>query len=197
MEVRLLLGAKAWAGWGVPWILDSEAPASCYTPSMRVLIIYATNSGGTQQVADLVAEVFRRAGHTVTLKRAYEPGADDFEPHDLVVLGSCTWERFENKKRLDGQLQQHMHDLVTAMAGQSLPEKKFAVFGLGDSGFTHFCAAADHLEKFVADLGGKLIAPTMRLDRFFFDLDRHRAQARAWAESLIGAQPAPAFGKLV
>lgn len=151
---------------------------------MNILITYATNSSGSQQVADIVADVLKQSGHTVTTKRAYEPGADDIGSYDFVVLGSCTWERFEEKKRLDGQLQQHMFELVGKMHDQSFPKKPFAVFGLGDSTYTHFCAAADHLEKFVSDMGGTLVAPTMRIDGFFFKLEEHRQQAEDWAKKI-------------
>lgn len=151
---------------------------------MRILIAYASNSSGAQQVADLVGDILTTAGHTVTVKRASESGAEDFDSYDLIVLGSCTWERFEGKKRLDGQLQQHMFDLVGKMKEQLFPKKQFAIFGLGDSTYTHFCAAADHLEKFVANLGGTLAIPTLRIDRFFFDLENNRHQAEDWAKKI-------------
>lgn len=154
---------------------------------MNIIITYATNSSGTQQVADIVGNVLTQSGHTITTKRAYEPGADDFGNYDLVILGSCTWERFEGKKRLDGQLQQHMFELVGKMNGQQFAGKKFAIFGLGDSTYTHFCAAADHLEKFVADLDGTTIVPTLRFDGFFFKLEEHRQQAAAWAKKIASS----------
>lgn len=154
---------------------------------MRALLTYATNSSGTQQVAEIIGQVLRAAGHDLTIHRADEPGADDFGAYDFVILGSCTWERFEGKKRLDGQLQQHMYNLVQTMNGQKFPKKKFAVYGLGDTGYTHFCAAADHLEKFVQDLGGELVVPTMRIEGFFFELDKNRQAAENWAKKVAAA----------
>lgn len=154
---------------------------------MNILITYATNSSGSQQVAGIVGDILKQAKHTVTIKRAYEPGADDFASFDCIVLGSCTWERFEGKKRLDGQLQQHMFDLVGKTHDRSFPQQKFAVFGLGDSTYTHFCAAADHLEKFVADLGGSLFVPTLRIDGFFFALENNRQRAQSWAATVAAA----------
>lgn len=151
---------------------------------MRILIVYATNSSGTQAVSEIVGGVLRDAGHAVTTKRAYESGAKTFSGHDLIILGSCTWERLEGETMLDGQLQQHMYDLVEKMSTQSFPGKRFALYGLGDSSYTHFCAAADHLEEFVKKLQGKLIVPSLRIDGFFFDLNENRKRAHRWAETL-------------
>lgn len=151
---------------------------------MKTLIVYATNSGGTQIVAEMIGQVLSQAGQTVAVKRASEPDAAELAGYDLVVLGSCTWERFEGNKHLDGQLQEHMYALVQQLTGRKLPGQAFAVFGLGDSGFSHFCAATEHLEKFVDDLGGRLVGPTLQIDSFFFNPDVNRQRVRDWATSL-------------
>lgn len=152
---------------------------------MKILLTYGTNSSGTQAVSEIVRDVLIQAGHSVTIKRAYETGADNFKKYDLVILGSCTWERFEGKNRLEGQLQLHMHALVQQLQKKKFSKKQFALFGLGDSSYTDFCAAADKLEKFVHDAEGKLVVPTMRIDGFFFDLNTNRQRAKAWAERLV------------
>lgn len=151
---------------------------------MRARIVYGTNSSGTQAVSEIIRQVLTNAGHVVSLTRAYEPGAQTFAGHDLVILGSCTWERFAGKQRLEGQLQQHMHALVQTMGKRSFPGQRFAVFGLGDSSYTDVCAAADHLERFVKGIGGKLVVPSLRIDGFFFDLNRNRDRAERWAKKI-------------
>ncbi len=151
---------------------------------MNVLLVYATNSSGTQAVSEIIGQAMRQAGHRVVTKRAYEPGANDFIHYDLVILGSCTWERFDGKVRLEGQLQQHMYALVQQLQGHTFRQQKFAVFGLGDSSYTSFCAAADHLEKFVQHLGGTTLVPTLRIDSYFFDLIENRRRAEDWAQKL-------------
>ena len=151
---------------------------------MKVLLVYATNSNGTQQVAEIIAAELQEKKHQVMVKRAYEPGAEQFADYDLVLLGSCTWERFEGKKRLEGELQQHMYELVQHMQTASFPKKKFALFGLGDSSYTDFCAAVDHLEKFVDHLGGTQVTKPLRIEGFFFDLDANRQRAAEWGKNL-------------
>lgn len=157
----------------------------CTLQDMKILITYGTNSSGAQAVSGIVADCLLKSGHRVTVKRAHESGAGDFKKYDLVVLGSCTWERFEGKERLEGQLQQHMYALTEQLHGKSFGKQQFAIFGLGDSSYTDFCAAADKLEKFVHDVGGKLRVPTLRIDGFFFDLEKNRQKAQGWAEGLV------------
>lgn len=151
---------------------------------MKIYLVYGTNSSGTQAVSEIIGDVLQKAGHDITIKRANEPGADALTGYDVVILGSCTWERFEGKKRLEGQLQQHMYDLVQKFQGEKMPGQKFAVFGLGDNSYTSFCAAADHLEQFVNDLGGKRIVTTLRVDSFFFDMENNRERAAEWAKKI-------------
>ena len=156
----------------------------CYATAMKIVIVYGTNSSGTQAVSAMVGDVLEKAGHTVTIKRANEPKADHLNGYDLVILGSCTWERFEGEKHLDGQLQQHMYDLVQKLQDKPMPGQKFAVFGLGDSSYMKFCEAANHLERFVEAVQGKLVIPSLRFDGFFFDLDKNRERAEEWAEGI-------------
>lgn len=151
---------------------------------MKVLLVYGTNSGGTQAASEIIGDSLRTAGHRVVIQRANAQAIEPFQMFDLVVLGSCTWERFEGKRRLEGQLQQHMYALVQRLSGQPLPGHRFAVYGLGDTGYTNFCQAADHLERFVREVGGRLVAPTLRIDGFYFNLPANRERVRQWARSL-------------
>jgi len=156
-----------------------------YSLSMKILLTYGTNSSGTQAVSTVIGDALAATGHKVTIKRAYEEGADAFNKYQLVILGSCTWERFEGKQRLEGQLQQHMHVLTEQLAGKKFRKQQFAIFGLGDSSYTDFCAAADKLEKFVHEVQGKTFFPTLRIDSYFFDLEKNRQRVQEWAERLV------------
>ncbi len=154
---------------------------------MHITIIYATNSGGAEQAARQLSEYFRRQGHAVTLKRASEAQANDLQRGDLVILGSCTWMGQVGERVEEGQLQEHMQALLDQATKKRYPGQRFAVFGLGDSSYTNFCAAADHLERFVQASGGRQVGSTLRFDGFFFDLDRSRERVNGWARELQDA----------
>ncbi|HLL60788.1 MAG TPA: flavodoxin domain-containing protein, partial [Candidatus Nitrosocosmicus sp.] len=61
---------------------------------------------------------------------------------------------------------------------------KFAVFGCGDSSYTNFCGAVLHLEEFVQKTGGKLVTDSLRIDGFFFDMDKSINLTKEWTKRL-------------
>ncbi|MBI5466916.1 MAG: flavodoxin family protein [Candidatus Kerfeldbacteria bacterium] len=151
---------------------------------MTFAIIYATNSGGTQQAAMQIAEQLHAAKHTVNLKRAYEAKPEDLQHADVVILGSCTWLGKVGEKMEQGQLQEHMQEFVDRVGSAKYPGLPCAVFGLGDSSYTHFCAAADHLVTFVERIGGQLLGQPLRFDGYYFDLPQSRLTIERWIEDV-------------
>lgn len=151
---------------------------------MNIFLVYGTNSSGTALVAQTVAEHLRAKGHQVTVQHARDTHPAELESeYDLLILGSCTWERFTPEgKRLEGQLQQHVYALLEHATLP--PKRRYALFGLGDSSYTDFCAAADHLEAAVKQWGGVLVVPTLRVDSYFFDLKKNRRLVNDWAKML-------------
>lgn len=150
---------------------------------MNTLIIYGTNSGGTLEAAELIRDTLASSGHTVAIKNANGAEPADLTGHQLVVFGSCTWELVGDKERLEGQLQQDWLSFRDRLGVTTTPNQKYAVFGLGDSSFAHFCAAADHLEEIVKKLGGTLVQPSLRIDGFYFQPD-NRQIVIDWAKKL-------------
>ena len=137
----------------------------------RVLILYATNSGNTYYVAHRIAEelenALKKRKIPVTVQSVGDVAPDILDEFDTIILGSCTWNRHTaTAKYEEGQLQDQMQKFVDEFKKKRLSTKKFAVFGLGDSDYMKFCAAADHLEKFIADIHGAKIGETLRIDSF-------------------------------
>lgn len=69
----------------------------------KALIVYATRSGQTKNIAQLIAEGMRIAGMEVELKSATEiKKAEDLAGYDAYVLGSATYhgEMMESMKQL-------------------------------------------------------------------------------------------------
>ena len=125
---------------------------------MNILILYATNSGSTYEAAKVVRDTLNRHGHSAGIKSVTNAGAEDIEEHDAIVFGSCTWQwKNHEGKTIDGQLPQHFHDFQKRIKGISFQGKRIAVYGLGDSSYADYCAAADHLALFVKDNGGELV----------------------------------------
>ncbi len=56
---------------------------------MRVLIAYGSKRGGTQGLAEMVADSLRAEGHTVEVRRASE--ARQLEGYDAVIVGGALY----------------------------------------------------------------------------------------------------------
>lgn len=125
-------------------------------------IIYASTSGHTEYVAEVVSQALAHVqpSATITIERAEHASDHSVKQADLLILASSTW----NTGNVEGQLNPHMQQLVHAvLQGTNLGGRSVAVIGLGDARYRYQCAAADHLEAFVKAHHGTLVEPTLRL----------------------------------
>lgn len=157
--------------------------------AMNMLIIYGSYSGGTMMAAEYLRDVLEEAGQTVTVRRVEDAALADLSHQDLVVLGSCSWDRtLPDGRRLEGQVQECFTEFFAQLTKANLRGRQFAMFALGDSRFfTHFCGAAQHLEHFVEQVGGRVLVPTLRIDQFFFERSANEEKIRGWADSIVSA----------
>lgn len=147
---------------------------------MKVLVVFATNSGGTQLASDLLKETLSKNSHEVVVKEVRETNADEFSAFDLIVFASPSWD-YEG---LEGQPHPDYRQFMENSKGKTYNGKKFAVLGLGDSSYTYFCGAVDHLEKFVKEIGGNLIVESLKIDGFYLDQSGNTEKIQKWAENL-------------
>lgn len=69
----------------------------------KALMVYATRTGQTQKIADLIAEGLRFGGNEVTLKNVSEiKSAEDLQGYDAYLFGSATYhgEMMSNMKQM-------------------------------------------------------------------------------------------------
>lgn len=147
---------------------------------MNILLVYATNSGGTQIAGSLVADVLKKHEFTVITKEVSDVSVADIQDKDLVIFGSPSWDFAGN----EGMPHENYLSFIEKMKSQKFNDKKFAVFGLGDSSYTYFCGAVDHLEDLVKDMGGRLIIDSLKIDGFYFNQEKNSAMISDWAEKL-------------
>ncbi len=150
---------------------------------MNVLLVYATNSGTTMTTAQTVNDKLTGKGHQVTMKEARDTTPVDFDTPQAIVIGSPSWD-FEGN---EGMPHEDWLPLMEKLKTKTLENKPFAVFGLGDSSYKHFCGAVDHLEEMVKTMKGKLLVPSLRIDKFYSDQTGNMDKINEWADSLIAA----------
>lgn len=149
---------------------------------MKVLIAFATNSGATQQAAQIAEGELSGGGHTVTTKHANDVSPEDVNSHDAIVLASPSWDYADK----EGMPLEDMMNLMKKLETQSYENKPFAILGLGDSSYTVFCGAVDHMEEFVKKVKGKLATPSLRVDGFYYK-GENQENVKSWAQNVAKA----------
>lgn len=146
---------------------------------MKTILIYATNSGSTIEVSNYISDEFTQKAQKIAVKDARGVGPDEFNNYDLIIMGSPTYD--------EGDVHDLFKRLIEKFADKTLPDKKFAVFGLGDSSYQHFCASADKLEEFVKKLNGKLIVEPLKINNFYFNQQDELPKITQWAQKILAA----------
>lgn len=147
---------------------------------MKLLLAYATYSSGTKTASKIVAERLKDQKIDVTRKEIRKVATDELEAYDAIVFASPSW--LNNGK--EGQPHDFFLTFIEKMRGKTYPDKQFAIFGLGDTAYMHFCGAVDNLEAFVGDLNGKLVLQSLRIDGFYFNQQQNTKLLKDWADQL-------------
>ena len=103
-----------------------------------VKIVYASMTGNTEEIADIVGNKFEELGHTVEVDECTTVDAADFEDADVAIVASYTYG--------DGELPDEIVDFYEDLADVDLTDKIFGVVGSGDTFYDYFCKAVDEFE---------------------------------------------------
>lgn len=133
---------------------------------MTVHILFGSETGNAEQLAEHAQEHLQSLGHEVTI----DP-LDDAKVADLPQLGgvlliiTSTWgdgEPPSNAAELHYQL---------SKTKESLSGVRYAVFAIGMASFEHFCQAGKDFDDFLARSGAKRVLPlTLSDDNYDEDL---------------------------
>lgn len=125
---------------------------------MNIKIIYETETGTTQYVAEVIKDQLEVAGHTVHLHTIkYDGQQPSLEGIDMLLFGGPTYD--------DGKLEKTLREFITLFQPNLAPYK-VAVFGLGNRNYPQFCVSADILEDWVRQRGGNPLVAPLRVDAF-------------------------------
>ncbi|GEK57147.1 hypothetical protein CHL76_02330 [Marinococcus halophilus] len=105
---------------------------------MNVAIVYASMSGNTQEIAEVIKNVVESKGFTCTLFRTGGTPSS-FHDYDMVLFGSYTWG--------NGELPSAMRtELRSILKERQLNINEAAVFGSGETQFPKYCRAVDEMK---------------------------------------------------
>lgn len=144
---------------------------------MNTLIIFETQNGTTQYVAEVMQKALKDLGHETKLHSVRSQGMEpDLAGVDLVLFGGPTYE--------DGKLESTMRVYV-AKSKPDLSQKKIAVFGLGNSFYPQFCTSADILADWVKVNKGTLLIDPLKIDGFPDNLQPIQNWIKTLASKLV------------
>ncbi|WP_391559989.1 flavodoxin [Robertmurraya sp.] len=123
---------------------------------MKIGVIYASMSGNTEAIADLIVEQLKKHNHDVDLKDMLSLPASDFLLYDLIFIGMYTWG--------DGDYPDECLDIIEEVEQLDLNEKPFALFGSGDTSYPEFCGALDKLKELIENQNGVCLGEPLRIE---------------------------------
>lgn len=101
----------------------------------RIAIVYASVTGNTEAVAEILQKICLSKGLEVELWPVNAFPSTELSRYDAVLVGTYTWG--------SGEIPKEMHGLYRAFEDLGRNELVTAVFGTGDSFFAEFCGAVD------------------------------------------------------
>ena len=145
----------------------------------KAIVVYASETGNTESVAEEVVKGPEQGGLDVTLKNVEESSPGELSEYDLVLLASSSWGEEEK------ELHESMVDFYEELKGIDLSGKPAAAFGCGDSEYTYFCGAVDLLEERLEERGAKLLHNLGDGFRVDGDLDQEVSEsAETWGKNM-------------
>jgi flavodoxin len=124
-----------------------------------ILFVYGSVGGNTQMVVEAIAGLLDAKRFKAETRRAELCDPAELLKYDISVLASPTYGH--------GLLESTMGKFVEKMKGLDLKGRSCAVIGLGDPRYEaqYHLESVPILEKVIADTGGKLIVPSLRISR--------------------------------
>ncbi|MBS4172808.1 flavodoxin [Bacillus sp. FJAT-49736] len=123
----------------------------------KILIIYASMTGHTEVIAEILEQALKEEGFKVTVKEALRTKPKEMLKYDAVLLGSYTYE--------GGEIGDDFMLFYEDMERVNLAGKITAVFGSGDTFYEDtFCVAVDLITEKLHELGAKVVLDGLKID---------------------------------
>lgn len=121
---------------------------------MIIHILYGSETGSTEQLAEQALEHLQQLGHEVTLDPLDDAKVSDLpQLSGILLIITSTWgdgDPPSNAAELHYQLSKN----ETSLTGV-----RYAVFAIGMASFGHFCQAGKDFDHFLAAAGAERLLP--------------------------------------
>ncbi|MCH4335914.1 assimilatory sulfite reductase (NADPH) flavoprotein subunit [Staphylococcus haemolyticus] len=160
---------------GTEAMLQQNEPV--ITPEKRAItLLYGSETGNAQGLAEIFEERLSNIGHNVTLK-----AMDEFKPknlknvEDLFIITSTQGEGDPPDNAAE------LHEFIHGRKAPKLEGVRFSVLALGDQTYEYFCQTGRDFDRKLDELGAERI-----YDRVDCDVD-YEEDAEKWMANVINA----------
>ena len=129
---------------------------------MSLLIIYASGSGHTAYVVEVLAAFLAKKAKKldVHVVRAEEADEKDLTKSDVVILASGTW----NTGGVEGQMHPFMYEFLKKRAkGADLQGQSATVIALGDERYFYTARAGEHMRSYLVTHGAEIVCQPLTI----------------------------------
>ncbi len=141
---------------------------------MAVKILYGTETGNSEELVKQACETLKKSGIESEVVDMGDISLNDLKGCNTVFLITSTWG--------DGEAPGNAADLLEALQSEKekcLSDLNYAVFGIGESIYEHFCQAAIDFDDALLNLGAKRLLPVEKSE------DDNEGNLQEWLKNLI------------
>ncbi len=169
----------AWVSGYVAGLAAGPAPAEpAAAPDNTLTILYGSQTGNGQAIAEALAERGRDAGFAASLVNLADYKPSSLKRETLVCLVIST--HGDGDPPDDAEL---FHEFIMSKKAPQLPNLRYLVLALGDSSYTNFCQTGREVDARLADLGAERLETLVECDLDYEDA------AAAWSNHIVEKLP--------
>ncbi|ABU75824.1 assimilatory sulfite reductase (NADPH) flavoprotein subunit [Cronobacter sakazakii] len=161
--------------WGMvnqqPGAAVMQKPAA---PASVITLISASQTGNARRVAEALRDDLLAAQLNVNLVNAGDYKFKQIAQEKLLIVVASTQGEGDPPEEAVA-----LHKFLLSKKAPKLDGTAFAVFGLGDTSYEHFCQAGKDFDTRLAELGAERL-----LDRVDADVE-YQAAAQAWRQRVV------------
>ncbi|EKK5221869.1 NADPH-dependent assimilatory sulfite reductase flavoprotein subunit [Cronobacter sakazakii] len=161
--------------WGMvnqqPGAAVMQKPAA---PASVITLISASQTGNARRVAEVLRDDLLAAQLNVNLVNAGDYKFKQIAQEKLLIVVASTQGEGDPPEEAVA-----LHKFLLSKKAPKLDGTAFAVFGLGDTSYEHFCQAGKDFDTRLAELGAERL-----LDRVDADVE-YQAAAQAWRQRVV------------
>ncbi|EKN3625761.1 NADPH-dependent assimilatory sulfite reductase flavoprotein subunit [Yersinia enterocolitica] len=171
----------AWLS-GYFWGMVNQQPGAVVAPAVAapvavtITLISASQTGNARRLAEQLRDDLMAAKLNANLVNAGDYKFKQIAQERLLVIVASTQGEGEPAEEAVA-----LHKFLFSKKAPKLPETAFAVFGLGDTSYEHFCQAGKGFDNKLAELGAQRL-----LERVDADVE-YQESAQQWRQQIVAA----------